>query len=127
MSPYPTYPMPNYQYQRPPYGFPQGPHPSFYPSPLYPAPILQLPPEEKSEKYREQEDEEFEMMIRLIDKQRNILGGFVKALDKNKDTMMNDRTKELNKHIKKLEKEGVISQLKLNNEQGRLISKGFKK
>ena len=123
MAPYPNYSIPPYQYQKPPLGFPPGPHPSFYPGPILPLPLIQLPPETKPDKYQEEDEEEFEMMIKLIDKQRNILGNFVKVLDKNKDNMINDRTKELNKQIKKLEKEGVISQLKLNNEQGRLISK----
>ena len=71
------------------------------------------------------EDEEFETMIKLIEKQKDILGRFVGTLDKNKDGIIKDRTKDLAKQIKKLEKESVIHQLKLGNEQARLISKDF--
>jgi len=109
-------------------GYPPGPgYQQFRTMPFHPMPMIppmQIPQGNYNHMNNNtNDDEDFEVMIKLIDKQRNILGGFAKALDKNKEDMMHDRTKALKKNIKKMEKEAVIRQLKLNNEQARLLSK----
>lgn len=112
---YPNYGYPN---AYPPPQFSAPPNMGFMP---YPMPPYIPPPAPKETE--EDEDEEFDVMVKLIDKQRDILGRFVSTLNKNKDTLVNDRAKHITKQIKSLEKEGVIRQLKLNGEQSRLISK----
>jgi hypothetical protein len=114
-------------------GYPPGPgyhsQPQFRTAAFHPMPMIppmQMPMgnyQQNNNNNNQQDDEDFEVMIKLIDKQRNILGGFAKALDKNKEDMLHDRTKQLKKNIKRMEKESVVRQLKLNNEQGRLLSK----
>jgi len=117
------------QYGSPYYGgYPPGPGygPQFRTQAFHPMPMIpqmQMPQGGYNNHQNPNEDEDFEVMIKLIDKQRNILGGFAKALDRNKEDMLHDRTKQLKKNIKKMEKESVIRQLKLNNEQARLLKK----
>lgn len=115
--------MPGYQQPYgnpypPAYGFNMNPGLAGYPMPFYPQPMIPA--------YNDDSDDEaeFEVMVKLIDKQRDILGRFITTLNRNKETLMKDKAKEMTKRIKGLEKESVIRQLKLDGEQDRLISKG---
>jgi hypothetical protein len=88
--------------------------------------IKRLQDEINDEQTEEEKDAYYDNLLRMLDKQRDVLTKFLGNLNQNKGEAIHEQMKELNRQIKMIEKENILKQIKINDEQAQLYSKNVR-